>query len=133
MAKPAKPYRAVRTRNQALENEATRVRLRDLDARLDAVRERRGEGESEQDEGGRGAALGMAFRLATELVAAVVVCGFIGWWLDKWLDTTPLLLLVFFGLGFVVGVLNVIRTARAMQARAGGPTGQDLGPDDDDD
>ena len=64
--------------------------------------------------------MGMAFRLATELVAGILVGGFIGWQLDKWLDTTPLFLLVFFALGFVAGLFNVIRTARAMQLRAGG-------------
>ena len=35
-------------------------------------------------------------RVATELVAGVVVGTFMGWALDRWLDTSPLFLLVMF-------------------------------------
>jgi ATP synthase protein I len=67
----------------------------------------------------RGTQLGLAFRLATELVAGFVVGGFIGWWLDRWLGTLPLFLLAFFGLGAAAGIVNVVRTARSMNAAAG--------------
>ena len=80
---------------------------------------------------GRGRAMGQALRLATELVAGVVVGGFIGWALDKWLETKPFLMVVFLLLGAAAGILNVIRTAKAMQA--GVPLGKDLKDDDDDD
>jgi len=69
-------------------------------------------------DGRRGTQLGFAFRLATELVAGFVVGGFIGWLLDDWLGTLPLFLLVFFGLGAAAGILNVVRTARAMNEAA---------------
>ena len=64
----------------------------------------------------RGSAMGMAFRLSTDLVSAVVVGGAIGWGLDWLLGTGPWLLLVFFFLGIAAGILNVIRTAQAMNA-----------------
>lgn len=64
----------------------------------------------------RGTQLGFAFRLATELVAGFVVGGLIGWQLDSWFGTLPLFLLVFFGLGAAAGILNVVRTATAMNA-----------------
>lgn len=83
------------------------------------------------DVAGRGRAMGQALRLATEFVAGVVVGGFIGWALDRWLETTPLLMVVFLLLGAAAGILNVIRTAKAMQQ--GVPPGQDLKDDDDDD
>ncbi len=66
----------------------------------------------------RGTQLGFAFRLATELVAGFVVGGLIGWFLDDWLGTLPLFLLVFFGLGAAAGILNVVRTAHAMNKAA---------------
>jgi len=124
MAKSINPRGRVRARSQASPKEGTRARLADLNAKLNAAKSRRG-GDETEPTGGRGAALGMAFRLATELVAGILVGGFIGWQLDKWLDTTPLFLLVFFALGFVAGLFNVIRTARAMQLRAGGEVDSD--------
>jgi ATP synthase protein I len=83
------------------------------------------------DVAGRGRAMGQALRLATEFVAGIVVGGFIGWALDRWLGTTPLLMVVFFLLGAAAGIMNVIRTAKAMQQDV--PPGKDLKVDDDDD
>ncbi len=71
--------------------------------------------QSQQAPNRRGTAMGLAFRLVSELVAGLVVGGFLGWWIDKWLGTMPLFLLVFFALGAAAGILNVIRTAKAMQ------------------
>jgi len=63
----------------------------------------------------RGAFLGSAFKLGTELVAAVAVGTIIGFILDSWFDTKPWLIIIFFFLGAVAGILNVIRTANRMQ------------------
>ena len=59
--------------------------------------------------------MGSAFRLGTELVAAVVVGTIIGFILDTWFDTKPWLIIVFFFLGSVAGILNIIKTAKRMQ------------------
>jgi len=67
------------------------------------------------DEGGRGSFMGSALKLGTELVAAVVVGTIIGFILDSWFDTKPWLIIIFFFLGAVAGMLNVIRTANRMQ------------------
>lgn len=53
----------------------------------------------------------LAMRLSTEFVAGVLVGGGIGWLLDSWLGTSPWGLIVFLLLGFVAGVLNVLRAA----------------------
>ena len=60
--------------------------------------------------------LAMAFRLAAEMVSALIVGGAIGWFLDRWLDTTPWLLLFFLLLGAVAGMSNAYRTAMRMSA-----------------
>ena len=59
--------------------------------------------------------LGNAFKLGTELVAAVVVGTIIGFILDSWFDTKPWLIIIFFFLGAAAGMLNVVRTANRMQ------------------
>ena len=56
--------------------------------------------------------LGKALKISTELVAAVVVGSTIGFLLDNWFDTKPLLTICFFILGVVAGILNVIRSAK---------------------
>ena len=63
----------------------------------------------------RGAFLGNAFKLGTELVAAVAVGTIIGFILDSWFGTKPWLIIIFFFLGAAAGMLNVIRTANRMQ------------------
>ena len=63
----------------------------------------------------RGSFMGIAFKLGTELVAAVAVGTIIGFILDSWFDTKPWLIIIFFFLGTAAGILNVIRTANRMQ------------------
>ena len=63
----------------------------------------------------RASFMGNAFKLGTELVAAVGVGTIIGFILDSWFGTKPWLILIFFFLGAAAGILNVIRTANRMQ------------------
>ena len=63
----------------------------------------------------KGSFMGSAFKLGTELVAAVAVGTIIGFILDSWFDTKPWLIIIFFFLGTIAGILNVIRTANRMQ------------------
>ena len=63
----------------------------------------------------RGSFMGNAFKLGTELVAAVAVGTIIGFILDSWFDTKPWLIIIFFFLGAAAGMLNVIRAANRMQ------------------
>ena len=59
--------------------------------------------------------LGNAFKLGTELVAAVAVGTIIGFILDSWFDTKPILIILFFFLGAAAGIMNVIKAAKKMQ------------------
>ena len=63
----------------------------------------------------RGSFMGNAFKLGTELVAAVAVGTIIGFILDGWFDTKPWLIIIFFFLGAAAGMLNVIKAANRMQ------------------
>ena len=59
--------------------------------------------------------IGIALKKSTELVAAVSVGSIIGFIFDSWFGTKPWLILTFFFVGVIAGVLNVVRSARNMQ------------------
>ena len=59
--------------------------------------------------------IGQAFKLSTELVAAVLVGTIIGFILDNWFDTKPWLIIIFFFVGVIAGILNVIKSAKKLQ------------------
>ena len=61
------------------------------------------------------ASLGMALKLSTEMVVAVLVGTIIGFILDSWFDSKPWLIIIFFIVGVAAGITNVIRTAKLMQ------------------
>ena len=63
----------------------------------------------------RGLFMGAAFRLGTELVAAVAVGTIIGFILDNWFDPKPWFIITFFFIGVIAGIMNVIRVANNMQ------------------
>ena len=89
--------------------------LKDLENRLEAARKRH-EGASSND--GKKIPtgdFGPAVRVAVDLVAGIVVGVLIGWALDRWLDTRPWLMLLFFVLGAAAGITNVMRTARQIE------------------
>ena len=59
-------------------------------------------------------ALSMAWRVSIEMVVAPLVCGFMGWWADRWLETKPWIFLTFLLLGILAGGLNAYRTLAAL-------------------
>ena len=100
--------------------------LEDLDARLKKAR-----GENSQSPppaSMSGYAQGM--RMSLEMVAAVVVGGGIGWFLDGWLDTKPLFLLIFLALGLIAGIRNVYQAANRLSSKYA--TGEDPSKRDND-
>jgi len=71
------------------------------------------------NKGSNAASLGKALKISTELVAAVVVGSTIGFLLDNWFDTKPLLIICFFFMGVAAGILNVFRSAKKMNRKLG--------------
>jgi len=61
----------------------------------------------------------LAFRLASEFVAGVVVGAALGWGLDTVAGTSPWGLIGLLLLGFCAGVLNVMRASGEMTKAAG--------------
>ncbi len=54
-------------------------------------------------------ALAYAMELPFILVGGVVIGGGIGWWLDKYVGTAPLLAIVLGLLGFIAGLREILR------------------------
>ena len=73
--------------------------------------------EEQKKIGSNAASLGKALKISTELVAAVVVGSTIGFLLDNWFGTKPLLIICFFFMGVAAGILNVFRSAKKMHER----------------
>jgi ATP synthase protein I len=102
-------------RNKAHTDEAAlSARLQRLGEGLGQARERQGPPSDDNAGGDRAAtASGYArgFRLSSELVAGVLVGASLGWLIDRLLGISPWGFIVFLLLGFVAGVLNVMRSA----------------------
>jgi len=111
-------------RDRSSEEAALSERLGNLDQRLSELRGRHIKTEQPAGDGGNGAArasaMALGFRLSSELVAGIIVGAGIGWGFDRLLSTSPFGFIVFTLLGFVAGVVNVVRSAGAGQNRRGG-------------
>jgi ATP synthase protein I len=110
-------------RDQSSSDEAAlSARLGSLDHRLSEIRDsRKIKTDQTETEGGdsaaRASAMALGFRLSSELIAGVVVGAVIGWGFDRLLSTSPFGLIVFFLLGFIAGVVNVVRSAGVAPGR----------------
>ena len=89
---------------------------KDFKTRLKIAKKEMSKNEPE-DDNKKGVFMGSAFRLGTELVAAVAVGTIIGFILDNWFGTKPWFIITFFFIGVSAGILNVIRVAKNMQKR----------------
>jgi ATP synthase protein I len=94
-------------------------RLRALGKRLDEAQQRGGAGGQPQSPP---TSLSIAFRFGTEMVAALLVGGGLGWGMD-WLagylgfHTKPVFLIVMVVLGAAAGIRNVMSAANELNAR----------------
>jgi len=85
--------------------------LEDLDEKLRQARSSSKWAKDDGNDSGAPSSLGVAFRVATELVVSLVFGVGVGWALDRGLGTTPWLMLVGLFLGMAAGILNVYRVA----------------------
>jgi ATP synthase protein I len=96
-------------------------KLRALGAELDAVR-KRGEGRKVQPPPSQSE---VAFRFATELFAATLVGGAMGWGLDWLFHTRPFLTVLLFLLGAAAGIRNVIHASKEFNERVARASAKD--------
>jgi len=101
-------------------DEVLSARLRHLGERLDKVSSASSPGASAPRPKVDSSAMARGLRLSTELVAGVIVGAAIGWVLDRWLGISPWGFIVFLLLGFVAGILNVMRSV-GLAAQRGQP------------
>jgi ATP synthase protein I len=95
---------------------ALSARLGSLNQRLSKIQDDRKSQTDQSETGGgnaqsRASAMAVGLRLSSELVAGVVVGTILGWGFDRLLSTSPWGLIVLMLLGFVAGVINVMRSA----------------------
>jgi ATP synthase protein I len=93
-----------------------------LGDRIDRARQEQLRRDTAQQGGPQsGGALGVGFRIAIELVAALCVGLALGWVFDRVLGTRPWGLIVFFFLGVAAGMINVFRAAKNIGAGGAPP------------
>jgi ATP synthase protein I len=63
--------------------------------------------------------MGLGMRISVEMVVTVAVGAGIGYMLDAWLGTAPLLMIVFLFLGAAAGVSNVYRVVQGLDEGVG--------------
>ena len=90
--------------------------IKDISTRLEIAKKKIKKNQIKNN-GSNVTSIGTALKISTELVAAVVVGSTIGFILDSWFDTKPLLTICFFILGVAAGILNVFRSAKRMQKK----------------
>ena len=63
---------------------------------------------------------GVAYRILVDMIAGLLVGGFLGYWLDRWLGWAPYSLVTGLVVGFVAGANNAWRAIRAYSRDAAG-------------
>lgn len=58
-------------------------------------------------------------RIATEMVAALIVGAGLGYLLDRWLETSPIFLVAMLLLGFAAGLMSVFRVMKGLDQAVG--------------
>jgi ATP synthase protein I len=94
--------------------------LNDLGKKLDEIRGVKQADKRLSDEQLKNAEnMSNGMRAGAELVGAIIAGGFIGWLLDGWLGTKPLMLIIFLLLGIFTGFYNVWRTTQNIGSAVG--------------
>ncbi|CAN5526178.1 hypothetical protein BH10PSE6_BH10PSE6_33630 [soil metagenome] len=101
-----------------------RRRMDDLDARLKQARGTAARPKQDLRSAHRQTAV--AYRVLVDMIAGLLVGGFLGYWLDRWLDWTPYALIGGLILGFSAGVNNAWRAIRVFSDQAAKGDGERL-------
>ena len=91
----------------------------DLERRIKDARARHASPQDTHKNRDDSGAMSSAFRAGTDLVAAVIVGGGLGFWADKVLGTKPLLMILMVFCGFAAGFLNIYRRETGQEFKIG--------------
>ena len=100
-------------RSPKADNASIKTRLSELEGKISRAKEE----EKPQRQSMSRSAHSYGFRMASDMIAAPIVATFIGWWLDRFLGSSPIFLLILLLLGVAAGIFNVVRTAQEMQRK----------------
>jgi ATP synthase protein I len=95
-----------------------RRRIDELDARLKAAR-----GAAPKPSQGSGMSqrqTNVAYRVLVDMIAGLLVGGFLGYWLDRWWGSKPYMLVAMTILGFAGGMTNAWRAIKSYAKDAEG-------------
>lgn len=87
---------------------------------------------AERVRAGEASGMGRALRLASEFTAAIIVGGALGYGADRIFGSAPWGMIILLLLGFVAGVLNVVRSTSELNAATAAPPNTPAVDDDDD-
>ena len=87
-------------------------KLEDLKNRIKKIEKRKDIGKNNQE---NKSGLSFGFRMGVEIVAAIIVGTGIGIIVDKYMNTKPFGLIIFFILGALAGFLNIYRVMRRIE------------------
>ena len=93
--------------------EAMKARLAALAAALEKQKDPKPGQDALEATQRTGRAVSLGFRVLSEFVAGILVGAVMGWQLDEWLGTKPVLLIVMTTFGTIAGFWNVYRIAAA--------------------
>jgi ATP synthase protein I len=88
-------------------------RLKNIRDKLSQIKEKDNKANtSQKSRADDSESMSVGLRAGTELIASIAAGGFIGYWLDIWLETKPIFLIAMLILGVITGFVNVWRTTQ---------------------
>ena len=89
--------------------------IRQMDERIRQLKAKEKQAQQDKPESRFAYAAKVGFRIGAELISGVIIGAGIGYLLDNWFGTRPLLLIIFLFLGSIAGFLNVYRFVKSTE------------------
>ena len=86
--------------------------LKNLSKKIDKIRPKTYNLEDNKEKHRQYSGFAHAFKIVSELFANIIVGGSIGWTLDYFFDTKPILLIIFLIIGFISGIYTSYKSSK---------------------